>query len=168
MGGKGSFFILLVIIAILTLALTILVGYLFVVAGVSQTRTEIAQGDITVKHLPDSELSSRRLFSDKQFFNLKCEEDKMSVIQVNVILYYYKKVKGIKNVEEKLSFNESKIKQMIGTYFQKLTLDDVKKPETKERAANELKKAINDYLITNEEQKADIVYEVVFDEWFYQ
>lgn len=168
MEGKGSFFILLVIVAILTLTLAVLAGYIFFVGGTPQGNVEAVATGQMEKRPSENELSSLKLFTDKTIFNLKSDDGEMSVIQLNAILYYYKKVKGIKSTDEKITLNEGKIKEMVGTYFQGLTLDDVKKPEAKKRANEELTKIINEYLTSNEKQKEDIVYCIVFDEWFYQ
>lgn len=168
MEGKGSFFILLVIVAILTLTLAVLAGYIFFVGGTPQTKVEaIASGQME-KRPSENELSSLKLFNEKTIFNLKSDDGEMSVIQLNAILCYYKKVKGIKSTDEKITLNEGKIKEIIGTYFQGLSLEDVRKPEAKQRANEELKKIINEYLTSNEKQKDDIVYSIIFDEWFYQ
>jgi len=167
--GKGSFFILLIIVAILTLTLAVLAGYLFFVAGTPQTNPEAVTEKTEIKRPSESELAYKDLFTDKQYFNLKNEDsDKTSVIMVKMQLVYFKKVKGIKSTDEKINLNEGKIKEIIGTYFQKMTLDEVKLPETKDRANKELTGLINQLLTSNEKQKQNIVYEIVFNEWFYQ
>jgi flagellar basal body-associated protein FliL len=168
--GKGSYFVLLIIVAILTLTLVILAGYLFFVASPQQPNLEkAASGEVELRRPSDSELASKKIFDEKQYFNLKSTQDnKLSVIAISVELVYFKKVEGIKSTEEKINANESKIKEMIGTYFQNLTIEEVKLPETKQRANIDLTRQINNFLTSNEDQKQEIVYEVVFDEWFYQ
>jgi len=167
--GKGSFFILLVIVAILALTLAVLAGYLFFIAETPQTRPGITANVSDAARRPaDSELASRNLFLEDQVFNLKSEDNKMSVIQVNVELIYFKKPKGIRNVEEKFDLCEGKMREIVGTYFQNMTIDDAKNPETKAKAANELKTALNQLLTSNERQADEVIYEIVFDKWFYQ
>jgi len=167
--GKGNFFVLLVIVAILTLTLAVLAGYLFFVAGTPKPQVEVAEETVEMKRPSESELSYKDLFTEKQYFNLKSDDNnRISVIMVKMQLVYYKKVKGIKSTDEKISANEGKIKEIIGTYFQNMSLDEAKLPETKRRANRELTKMINEFLASNEKEKQDIVYEIVFSEWFYQ
>ena len=170
MEGRGSFFILIVIVAILTLTLAVLAGYLFIFANNPHETVKDAgmQNETEKKRPAESELAQKKLYNEKKYFNLKSENGKLSIIQVNVELWYFKKVKGIKSTDEKIALNESKIKQIIGTYFQNMTLEEVRMPETKERSNKELTKMINEYLVSNEKSKEDIIYEVVFEEWFYQ
>lgn len=167
--GKRSFFILLVIVAILTLTLAVLAGYILLVAGSpAQPKAETAASE-TVKRPSDEELVFRKLFEEKQFFNLKTNPgEKTSVIVINIQLQYFKKVKGIKDVEAKITAYESPIKEIIATYFQGMTKEEAEKVETKTRAKEELKKKINELLTSGQKEKKDIIYSVVFDEWFYQ
>jgi hypothetical protein len=102
--GKSSFFVLLFIVAFLSLALAILAGYVFFFSG-SGNKTEVVSVQTEVPD--DEDLASMILFDGKKIFNLKKESDAgdaskaVPVIQVNVELKYFKKVKGIKNIQEK-------------------------------------------------------------------
>ena len=42
-----------------------------------------------------------RLFDENVIYNLKSDNGELSVIQVNIVIEYYKKVKGIRNVEKR-------------------------------------------------------------------
>jgi hypothetical protein len=42
------------------------------------------------------------------------------------------------------------------------------KSDAKEKAREELTKRMNQRLLANEKAKDDIVYTIVFDQWFYQ
>lgn len=169
MEGKGSFVILLVIISILTLTLAVMAGYLFFVTGTSQAAANGASPRDTIKSPSDNELAKKILYSEKTFFNLNGgETGRNSVIQLGVVLKYYKKVSGVKNVEEKLDARDEDIKELISTYFQKLTLEDVKSAECKKKAKEDLILEINNLLKSNEKRDIDIIYDVVFEEWFYQ
>lgn len=172
MGGKGSFIVLLVIVAVLTLALAVLAGYLFFVTGTPQNTNKVSQSQAAAAQTPkrpsSSELASKKLFEEKKFFNLKSVDDKNPVIQIRAELIYFKKVKGIKNVEQKIANYESKIKEVIGTYFQQSTLEQVKDPGFKTKAREDLKKELNDLLSSDEKKQYDIIYDVVFEDWFYQ
>ena len=166
MESKNTHVILLVIIAILTLTLAVMAVYIFLVSGSGPNSNKSEVSD-EITRVKDEDLSVISLFEDDNFFNLK-SDDKLSIIQISAQLKYKKSVKGIKNVDEKINFNLGKIKEIFGTYFQNLTIEDVKKPDAKERANNELVSLINEYLLSNEKYKEDIVYEIEFDKWFYQ
>jgi flagellar basal body-associated protein FliL len=170
LGGKTSFIVLLVIVAVLTLVLAIMAGYLLLVAGSPQPVADASNNSAAQAQIvPDAnEISRRILFEEKKFFNLKSDEGENSVIQIGAELVYFKKVKGIKNVEQKITDYESQIKEVMGTYFQQLTLEEVKEPGSKKKAKEDLKKQINSLLCSNEKSKYDIVYDIVFEEWFYQ
>lgn len=167
MEGKSNFFILLFIVAILTLTLAVLAGYLFLV-GTPHNTVDSTQKAGTVRP-SDDQLVTLQVFEDKKYFNLKSTDNsKMSVIQLSAELVYYKEVKGIKNVATKIAAYDGEIKELIGTYFQNMSIDEVRKPETKEKAKKELTAKINELLNESEKSKADIVYTINFDEWFYQ
>lgn len=171
MEGKKNYFILIAVIAALALCLTILTGYLLMVQTSSPSaKDKIENGeDIAQKRPHDNELGFKKLFEEEQFFNLKSEQtQKPPIIVINIQLQYYKKIKGIKNVEEKIARYESSIKELVGTYFQSLSRDDVMNIETKVKAKEELRQKINELLSKSEDEPKDIIYEIVFDKWFYQ
>lgn len=166
MGEKNKFsIILLVIIAALAIALASITVYVLVGGGSS---TKQAEKTVQVTKPADSELTSLAVF-DQEVMNLKIGDDKKSsVIQVSASIVYYNKVTGIKDTAAKVKAYDSEIKELMITYFQGLSLEDVKKPETKEKAKKDLAKQINDLLNANEKSKNDIVYTVNFSKWFYQ
>lgn len=166
MESRSSFIILLVIVAILTLTLAVMVGYIFLVSGSEQNKAE-SPVNTDKQRVPDKNLAVINLFPDNNFFNLKSDGE-TNIIQISAQLKFRKKVKGIKKVEEKINFNLGKIKEIFGTYFQGLSVEDIKDPNAKEKANIELVKRVNDYLLSNEKLKNDIVYEIEFDKWFYQ
>jgi flagellar basal body-associated protein FliL len=168
--GKGIFFILLVIVAILTLSLALMAGYLFLVADTGRNNNP-HEGTVEeqVKVPGDNELDFYQLYSDKTNFNLKKDEEgNIHIIQLTAKLKYFKKVKGIKNIPEKLALYDSDIKELIGTYFQSVSIDEVSDRESKERIKKDLTKKINELLVLSEESKKDMVYDIIFDMWFYQ
>ncbi|MFZ5987432.1 MAG: flagellar basal body-associated FliL family protein [Bacillota bacterium] len=171
MEGKSGFFILVGIVAFLSLALAMLAGYVFFVQGDSPkpvTAEDPQKKEIKIPK--DDELVKEKLFSEKLPFNLKSNNsEKISVIVVSVEISYYKKVKGIKDPVAKIAAHKSKLQEIVGTYFQGLTLEDVMdEKNAKEKARTELTKKMNDYLLANEKEKQPVVYTVVFDQWFYQ
>jgi len=168
--GKGIFFILLVIVAILTLSLALMAGYLFFVADTNPNNdSQAGVAEEQVKVPEDKELDFYVLYSEKTNFNLKKDEkDNIHIIQLTAKLKYFKKVKGIKNIPEKLALYDSEIKELLGTYFQNITIDEVSDKDSKEKIKKDLTKRINELLVMNEETKKDIVYDIIFDMWFYQ
>jgi flagellar basal body-associated protein FliL len=166
--NKSSFFILISIVAILSLTVVLLAGYVFVVQGSNPVNAKNSQNQ-NVKIPSEKELIKEKLFEEKTAFNLKSEEtEKVSVIVVSVELSYYKKVKGIKNTTSKIEANKSKLQEIVGTYFQNLTIDEVSDVEFKEKAREELTVLMNEHLLMNENSKENIIYTIVFEQWFYQ
>jgi flagellar basal body-associated protein FliL len=169
--GKSSFFVLLFIVAFLSLALAILAGYVFFFSG-NGNKTEV----VTVRTEVPSEddLGSMLLFEGKKIFNLKTSSvqgeatKSIPVVQVSVELKYFKKVKGIKNVPEKITPHLSEINELVGNYFLNITLEEVSQGTAKEKAKKELTKQINDILKAAGNGKNDIIYTVIFGEWFFQ
>jgi len=168
MGEKNKFsIILLVIIAALAIALASITVYVLVGGGSGTKQTEKA---VQITKPADSEITTLAIF-DKKAMNLKASDTKTSstaVIEISAGLVYYNKVTGIKDTAAKVKTYDADIKELIGTYFQNMTLEDAKKPETKEKAKKELTKQINELLNANEKSKNDIIYNVNFSEWFYQ
>lgn len=164
---SSSFIILICVVAFLSLALALLSGYVLFMGG-SSTGQAAETKKVTVPK--DSELALEQMFESNTAFNLKTtEKDKnIHVILVNLQVQYYVKFNGIKDTTLKIQTNKSKLSEIVGTYFQSLTIDDVKKPEAKEKAREELKKLMNEHLMQNEERNGELVYSIIFDYWFYQ
>jgi flagellar basal body-associated protein FliL len=171
---KSGFFVLIIVIAFLSLTLALLAGYVFFFSGGdSESANEV--GRSTKVAIPaDEELATFPLFEGAKIFNLKNVSEKQEnsnsihVIKVSVEINYFKKVEGIKNVEEKLMAYNGKIKELVGNYFLNMTLEEVAKTEAKDKAKKELTKQINELLLASERIKTDIVYTLAFDEWFFQ
>lgn len=170
MEGKSGFFILIGIVAFLSLTLAMLAGYVFFVQGGSpKPKTEQDPQKNEIKVPKDDELVKQKLFEEKMPFNLKSDDsEKISVIVISMEMSYFKKVKDIKDTSAKLEANKSKLQEIAGTYFQSLTLNEVMTVDAKEKARAELTKRMNECLLSNEKAKTDIIYTIVFDQWFYQ
>ncbi|PQQ67859.1 flagellar basal body-associated FliL family protein [Acetivibrio saccincola] len=168
MESRGSFIILISIVAVLSLTLALLAGYVWL----GQNSNPVSAKDPhnqNVRIPLEKELIKEKLFDEKTAFNLKSEDSgKTSVIVVSVELSYFKKVKGIKNTTAKIEANKGKLQEIVGTYFQKLTVDDVADVEFKEKAREELTALMNEFLLSNENSKENIIYTIVFEQWFYQ
>lgn len=165
--GKGSFVILLFIIAILTLTLAIAIGFIFFTAGTSQNTTvDVVEKEITTRPAEDK-LGIHKVFEGKTYFNLKSEDPaKIAVIQVGVEVQYDKS--SLKDAEKRFLSYSSEIKEIVGTYFQGLTYEEAKDISTKAKAKQILKEEINKLLTATEEKEIQVVFAIVFDEWFYQ
>ncbi len=171
MESKGTFFILIIVVAVLTLTLAALAGYLFLVQGTPRNNAAAASS-AEVKEVPkDEDLAVLELYDGKKYFNLKNDDPKkIAIIQVNVALQYFIKIKDDKKikVEGKIAANELEIKELIGTYFLNVSLDDVKQVDSKEKAKTELKNQINALLNEGEKEPHEYVYKVIMDEWLFQ
>ncbi|HHV60389.1 MAG TPA: flagellar basal body-associated FliL family protein [Clostridiaceae bacterium] len=160
--------ILVLVIAILSIALAISIGYIFTIADNPKAGDNIQSVNLETPPPSDNELSKMSLFED-QIFNLKnAQSGGMHIIKVGVEIQYFKKVKGIKDVDAKLDLHKGTIKELVGTYFQNKTLDDVMAEDAKQKAKQELTTQINELLSLNEKENKKIVYTIVFEEWFYQ
>lgn len=167
--NKGIFYILLIIVAILTLSLALMAGYLFVVSDAPNNPESADMMAANQEKIPnDNELAYYDLYTEKTNFNLMSEDGRIHVLQMTAKLKYFKRVKGIKNTQQKITLYDSEIKELFGTYFQKVTVDQVSKPEFKEKSKIELTQLINELLNKGEEKKKAIIYTTIFDEWFYQ
>ncbi len=170
--SKGTFFILIIVVAVLTLTLAALAGYIFLVQGTSNGTETTSENVHTETSVPkDTELSTLALYESKKYFNLKNEDpNKISVIQVGVSLQYLNAIKEDKKliVSEKIEAYLPEIKEIIGTYFLNVTLDQVKDPAEIQKIKDELKVRINELINSGEEEKYEFVYKVIFDDWLFQ
>lgn len=169
MEGKSSYFILLVIVAFLSISLAFLaIGYFFFDNNSTAPEKEVVM--VTEKVPTDEELANKVIF-EKTNFNLKKTSDKqVAVIVLSASMKHLKEVEGMKEEEitAKIDFYNKEINSAIGSYFQGLTLEDVSQPDAKQKASDELKKKINEILINNDKKASPLVYSIIFDYWFYQ
>lgn len=170
MGGKSSFFILIAIVAFLSLTLAMLAGYVFFVQGGEKVQAVEEPKDYSGIVPKEEDLVREKLLPEKTFFNLKSDDpDETPVIVVNLEITYFKKTSGIKDTTIKIASNKSKLIEIVGTYFQSLYIKDVMDGvKAKEKARNNITLLMNDYLKSNENDKSDIIYTVTFEQWFYQ
>lgn len=175
MESKGTFFILIIVVAVLALTLAAAVGYIFLVQGNSanNAKANVEQNTANSKEVPkDEELESIPVYDGKQYFNLKsdAESKTIAILQVDISLKYFIAFKNDKKliVSEKLDKNILKIRELIGNYFMEVTLDEAKQKDTKMKAKEELKKQINEMLNEGAEKQHEFVYEVILSNWLYQ
>jgi flagellar basal body-associated protein FliL len=172
--SKGTFFILIIVVAVLALTLAALAGYLFLVQGTSNSSGTAAASEATVKEVPKEEdLVTIALYEDKSYFNLKNDDPKkIAMMQVSVSLKCYKTLKEKENkkviVEEKVAAYSDEIKELISRFFLSETLEDVQSPEVMNSAKEELRKQINELLNEGSKHPEDVVYRVIFSQWLFQ
>lgn len=171
MESKGNFFILIIVIAVLALALAALAGYLFIVQGDSDGGSVAASGKVE-KDIPSKdERVKLPLYDGKRVYNLKnTEEGKSSLIQVAVTLECYKTLKEDKKavVTDKVNAYIEEIQELVVRFFLTKTSEDVENVAFMDNAKEELAKQINDLLNEGVKKPEDIVYKVIFSEWLFQ
>ena len=170
---KKLLIIIIAISIILGLTLTILfyVNYVNKDDGQDNTGSE--------EYIPkESELGNYLLFEDRATLNLKYTKDlqRTPAIMININLKYFKEVKGIDNVAQKLENNRAEMKEQVSTYFLGITNSEAREIHTREKAKKDLKKIINEVLLKNEDiskdeeteekKEPEIVYNVIISEWF--
>ncbi len=169
MEGKSSYFVLLVIVACLSITLAFLaIGYFFFASGSSPEKEVVVISEV----IPgDNELSNKVIFESKNFNLKKTDTKQVAVISLSASMKHFKTVDEIKeeaDVIAKIDFYSTEINSAIGTYFQDLTLEDVAQKSTRTKAEEDLKQIINEILIKNDKKASPLVYSITFDYWFYQ
>ncbi len=173
MEGKSSFFILLFIVAFLSLTLAVLAGYVFFVGGSPKAATETVKQE-DAKKPAESDLVTVQLFDGKKYLNLKSTDDKkLSVIQIGISIKYIKPKSDKKAHEEKgdpvLGPYMDELKESVIAYFGNMTAEEAKNQgEAMEKAKKDLVKRFNEIVPADEKEKQSVVYTVVFYDWFTQ
>lgn len=182
MEKKGSFIILLAIVAVLTLVIAALVSFI-VLVGIN-VPAPVAGADASgggkvfalASEPPDeSLLATIKLFESAQPLNLKTDNPaKPSFALIDVSVKYFIKVDGVKDVQAKIILNQANLQEIVNTYFMAMSVAEFSRFETKAKVKEDLKKALNEFLLTTihgekERKKAnEIIYDVVFSQWNYQ
>ncbi|MCX7708919.1 MAG: flagellar basal body-associated FliL family protein [Clostridia bacterium] len=171
MEGKGSFFILLFIVAFLSLTLAVLAGYVFFVAGTPKNNVEASSKHEAEKKVSKEELKSLQLFDGKKYLNLKSTDDKkLSVIQIGITVNYLKG-KDEKKSEEHLKLYMDELKEAVIAYFSSMTIEEAKnQTEAMAKAKEALLKKFNEIVPPDEKdkEKKPMIESVVFYDWFTQ
>jgi len=171
--SKGISFILIIVIAVLSLTLAALAGYLFIVQGASGNKTDaaaVAEGEAAKKITLKEDRIIIPLFEDKRTYNLKNEDpEKSSMMQLHVALDCYKQLKNDKktDVEEKVLAYSDEIQEIIVKFFLTKTVSDVKDVAVMEKAKEELATEINKLLNEGVKKPEDVIYKVIFSEWIF-
>lgn len=168
MEGKSSYFVLLVIVACLSITLAFLaIGYFFFASGSTPEKEVVVMTEV----IPgDDELSNKVIFESKNFNLKKTDTKQIAVISLSASMKHFKTTEELKEEEvtAKIDFYSTEINSAIGTYFQDLTLEDVAQKSTRTKAEEDLKEKINEILTKNDKKSSPLVYSVTFDYWFYQ
>jgi flagellar basal body-associated protein FliL len=171
MGSKSVFFILIVVIAILTLSLAALAGYIFIVQGNSgDGSSEAAVEEVNADIPSKDDLVTIELNDDALTYNLKNDDpNKVSVIQVKVALNCYKQLSNDKKavVTDIVANYSNEIKELVVRFFLEKTINDVKNISVMDEAKTELAKQINSLLNEGVKKPEDVVYKVIFSEWIF-
>lgn len=176
MESKSTFFILIIIVAVLALALAALTGYLFIMQGRTDSVAEASDGTENEKaqdkEIPKEEdLVKIPLFDDTRFFNLKNSDNgKTSIIQVKVTLKCYKTLKENKKavVTDMIAARLEEIQELVVRFFMTMTAAEVKDLTIMDKAKEDLTKQINGIMNEGVKKPEDIVYKVIFSEWLFQ
>lgn len=174
MESKSTFFILIVIVAVLALSLAALAGYLLIVQGNSGGRGNDLQdgnreeADVVPK---EEDLLKISLYDGAKYFTLKkANQNDSSIIQVNVTLKCYRTLKSNKKVvvEELINAKKEEIQELVVRFFMSRTVNEIRDVEMLDRAKEELAGQINSLLSEGLEKPEDVVYRVIFSEWLFQ
>ena len=182
MEKKSSFFIFLIIIAVLTLIIAALVTFIMLV-GIN-TPSAVAEGanpggapPVTVAGEPPKEdsLATVLLLESGKPINLRTDDPaRPSYALIEMSVKYFTKVDGIKDVEAKMTLNKANLQEIVTTYFMAMSVEEFSKFDTKPRVKEELKKELNVFLLTTISAEKDrrkvkeVIYDVVFSAWNYQ
>lgn len=170
MEGKSSYFVLLVIVAFLSIALAFLaIGYFFWNGNsAAATETVIVQVAETVPSMGD--LTNKVIFESKNFNLKKTSDSQIAIISFSASMKYLKKVDELteEEVTAKIDFYNAEINEAIGTYFKNLTLAQVADDTTMTKAKEDLLKQINEMLTENDKKASPPVYSLTFYNVLYQ
>ena len=169
MESKSTFFILIVIIAVLALSLAVLAGYMFIIQGSSNDEDKTVAAEAT-KEIPKKEdRITIALFEQNGQFNLKSADGKLSVIQVKVTLDCHKQLKENKktDVTAVVTAYKDEIQELVIRFFLNKTIDEVRDVEAMDKAKSELIDQINALLNEGVKKPEDVVYKVIFSEWLF-
>jgi len=172
--SRSTFFILIVIVAVLALSLAALAGYLLIVQGSSDGGGNAQQngvGEGSGVAPKEEDLLKIPLYDGAKYFTLKkASPNDSSIIQVNVTLKCFKELKKNRKVvvEELIDAKKEEIQELVVRFFLKRTIDEIKDVEMLDKAKDELTGQINSLLNEDLNKPEDVVYRVIFSEWLFQ
>lgn len=178
MQGKSIYAILLAIIAVLTLALAVMVIFLFTTYNniKPQTQTNNEQQTVETRDtVPIEEQVKFNLYSTgageeaqpgEAVFNLKpLANNQASYLMASIILVYDAGAENKKLAERKelIEKNLSELKQACIEYFRSQTLTDMSEDSAIQKTRDVLKDSFN--AILSGKSKEKVVIKIIIDKW---
>lgn len=172
MQGKTLYTILLSIIAVLTLALAVMVIFIFTAfnGNSGKASSQETQKPLVERVVPNEEQAELKLYeSNEAVFNIKSTETHPNSFLMASISIIYDGGKKNKLLEERkllLEKNISGLKQASIKYFLGQSFEDLSADDAMEKAQTSLKNTFNEIVRTDSEDA--IVIDVIFDKWIKQ
>ena len=167
MEKKGIYTILLSIVAVLSLALAVLIVFLFISYPSRNNKSVQADNTISERVVPDSELVEYKLFDGQEkIFALKYEPDhpdSIVLVSVSIKCDTGEKRKNEEKINNLISLYTSELEQAVGDYFADMSYSDAKNIETRYKARDDLLEIFNNILNENKQVKQKIVYKVTLN-----
>jgi len=164
---KGIYTILLSIVAVLSLALAVLIVFLFISYPSRNNKAVQADNTISERVVPDSELVEYKLFDGQEkIFALKYEPDhpdSIVLVSVSIKCDTGEKRKNEEKINNLISLYTSELEQAVGDYFADMSYSDAKNIETRYKARDDLLEIFNNILNENKQVKQKIVYKVTLN-----
>jgi len=164
---KGIYTILLSIVAVLSLALAVLIVFLFISYPSRNNKAVQADNTISERVVPDSELVEYKLFDGQEkIFALKYEPDhpdSIVLVSVSIKCDTGEKRKNEEKINNLISLYTSELEQAVGDYFADMSYSDAKNIETRYKARDDLLEIFNSILNENKQVKQKIVYKVTLN-----
>lgn len=171
MEGKSGFVILLVIVAFLSLTLAGMAGYIFLFSGSQHTGAD-ASKTVSTSEVSEKDLTSVQLFDGKKYLNLKsADAKKMSVIQIGVAIKVLKSSESGSKESKSTPIDSylDELREATIAYFGNMSVDEARnQSQTMEKAKKDLIKKYNTIVPPDEKTKKNLVYSIVFYDWFTQ
>ena len=168
MERKSIYTILLSIIAVLSLALAVLIVFLFIsYPSLKDERLIQADNFIDERLVSDDELAEYKLFDgEEKIFALKFEPeypDSIVLVSVSIKCDTGKKRRDEEKINNLIALYQSELEQAVGDYFANMTFSEAKGIETRYKARDELLEIFNSILNENKQIKQKIVYRVTLN-----
>ncbi len=173
MQGKTLYTILLSIIAVLTLALAVMVIFIF--TAFNNTKVEPQPGEEvekTERIVPQDEQAEYKLYSEDTedgIFTIKASEkhpNSFLMTSISIIFDGGKKNKKLEDRQLLIEKNASHLKQATIKYFMSKSFEELGEEDAMENAKSALKAAYND--IVSKDSEELLIIDVVIVKWMKQ
>ncbi|WP_237266902.1 flagellar basal body-associated FliL family protein [Thermoclostridium stercorarium] len=165
---KGVYTVLLSIIAVLSLALAVLIIFLFIsYPNMKNQKATVVSTEISDRYVADDELAEFKLFGgEEKVFALKDEPDRpdsIALVSISIKCDVGEKRKNEERINNLISLYKSELEQAVGDYFANITYTEAKAPEFRSKAREELMEIFNNILNENKQAKQKIIYKVMLN-----